>query len=74
VTIICVSFVPEGVSVLPLCKKESYCYVLADLRHESSSPPRTLESWLRIPLEAWMSMCVYSVFVLSCVHSGLATA
>jgi hypothetical protein len=33
----------------------------------------TLESWVRIPLMAWMSMCVYSVFVFSCVGSDLAT-
>jgi hypothetical protein len=37
-------------------------------RHdELSSPAQTLGSWVRIPLEAWMSVCVYSVFVLSCV-------
>jgi hypothetical protein len=24
---------------------------------------RRLESWVRIPLKAWMSVCVYSVFV-----------
>jgi hypothetical protein len=34
------------------------------LRHELSSHARTLGSWARIPLEAWMSGCVYSVFVL----------
>jgi hypothetical protein len=38
------------------------------LRHELSSPARTLGSWVRIPLEAWMSVCVYSVFVLSFVQ------
>jgi hypothetical protein len=37
-----------------------------------SSPAWTLGSWVRIPLEAWMFVCVYSVFVLSCVGSGLA--
>jgi hypothetical protein len=31
---------------------------------------RTLGSWVRIPLEAMMSVCVYSVFVLSCVQEG----
>jgi hypothetical protein len=36
------------------------------LRHELSSSARTLGSWVRIPLEAWMSVCVYSVFVLFC--------
>jgi hypothetical protein len=30
-----------------------------------SSPALTLESWVRIPLEAWMSVCIYSVSVLS---------
>jgi hypothetical protein len=37
------------------------------LRHEPSSPARTLESWVRIQFEAWMSVCVYSVFVLFCM-------
>jgi hypothetical protein len=36
------------------------------LRHELSSLARTLGSWVRIPLKAWMSMYVYSVFVLFC--------
>jgi hypothetical protein len=35
-----------------------------------SSLARTLGSWVRIPLEAWMSVCVYSVFVSG---NGLAT-
>jgi hypothetical protein len=43
------------------------------LRHEMSSPAPTLGSWVRIPLRAWMFACLYSVFVLSCVGSGLAT-
>jgi hypothetical protein len=38
------------------------------LRHKASSPAGTLGSWARIPLEAWISMGVYSVFVLSCVQ------
>jgi hypothetical protein len=38
------------------------------LRHEPSSPARTLRSWVRIPLETWMSVCVYPVFVLFCVQ------
>jgi hypothetical protein len=38
------------------------------LRHEPPSPARTLESCVRIPLKAWMSFCVYSVFVLFCVQ------
>jgi hypothetical protein len=40
---------------------------------EMSSAAQTLESWVRTPLEAWLSTCVYSVFVSSCVGSGLAT-
>jgi hypothetical protein len=43
------------------------------LRHEMSSPAQTLGSWVRIPLEALMSVRVSSVFVLSCVGSGFGT-
>jgi hypothetical protein len=42
------------------------------LKHELSSLAGTLGSWVRIPLKAWISVCVYSVFVLSCIGSGLA--
>jgi hypothetical protein len=42
--------------------------VARGLRHELSSPAQTLGSWVRIPLKAWMSVCLYSVFVLSCVQ------
>jgi hypothetical protein len=38
------------------------------MRHELSSPARTLGSWVRIPLEARMSVCIYSVFALFCVQ------
>jgi hypothetical protein len=41
------------------------------LRHEMSSPVRTLGSWVRIPLKAWIS--AFILFVMSCVRSGLAT-
>jgi hypothetical protein len=34
---------------------------------ELSSPARTLGSWVRITLEAGMSVCIHSVFVLFCV-------
>jgi hypothetical protein len=37
--------------------------------HEMSSRARKLGSWVGIPLEVWMSACVYSVYVLG---SGLA--
>jgi hypothetical protein len=44
------------------------------LRHELPSSARTLGSWVPIPLKAWMSVCVYSVFVwFFCVGSGLTT-
>jgi hypothetical protein len=33
-----------------------------------SSLARTLGSLVRNPLKTWMSVCVYSVFVLSCVQ------
>jgi hypothetical protein len=31
--------------------------------HELSSFARKLGSWVRIPFRAWISVCVYSVFV-----------
>jgi hypothetical protein len=31
-------------------------------------PAQTLGSWVPLPLEAWMSVCVNSVFVLSSVQ------
>jgi hypothetical protein len=40
----------------------------ADLRHEQSSPARTLGSWVGIPLEAWISVCV-----VLCIGRGLTT-
>jgi hypothetical protein len=43
------------------------------LRCELSSLARTLGSWVRIPLKAWMSLCVYCVCVVLCVGSCLAT-
>jgi hypothetical protein len=42
--------------------------------HELPSPARMLNSWVRIPPEAWMPVCVYSVFVLSCAVGGGAAA
>jgi hypothetical protein len=40
------------------------------LRHELSSNARTLGSWVRIAPKAWMSVCVYSVFVLFYVKAA----
>jgi hypothetical protein len=42
------------------------------LTHEHSSPARTLGSWIRIPLEAWMTVCVCVRSIL-CAGSCLAT-
>jgi hypothetical protein len=38
------------------------------LRHELSSAAQTLVSWVQIPLETWMSVCVYFVFMPSSVQ------
>jgi hypothetical protein len=40
-----------------------------DLRHEPTSHSQTLGSWVRIPLETWMSVCVYCLFVVLSVFS-----
>jgi hypothetical protein len=39
------------------------------VRHEPSSPARTLGSWVPKSLETWIFVWVYSVFVLSCVYA-----
>jgi hypothetical protein len=41
------------------------------LRLETSLPAQSLGLWVRFPLEAWMSLRIHSVFVLSCVDSGI---
>jgi hypothetical protein len=41
------------------------------LRHEMSSPAQTLGSWVRIPLETWMSVRLFCVD--SCLATGLIT-
>jgi hypothetical protein len=46
---------------------------IADHRHDLSLRAQMLESWVRITLEAWMTLCVYSVLVLTCVGCGLAS-
>jgi hypothetical protein len=38
-----------------------------DLRHELSSLAQTLGLWVRIQLEAWTSVRLYSLFLLLCV-------
>jgi hypothetical protein len=42
-------------------------------RHVLSSTARTLGSWVRILLEAWMCVCFFFCIVLSGVGNGLAT-
>jgi hypothetical protein len=47
------------------------------LRHELSSLARTLGSWVRIPLKAWIFgvyMRLFCVCVVLCVGGGLATS
>jgi hypothetical protein len=46
--------------------------VNARLRHEMFSPPQTLGSLVRMPLEAWLS--VFNLSLLFCVCRGLAMA
>jgi hypothetical protein len=43
------------------------------LKQELSSSSRILGSWVRISLEAWMSVCVYSVCVALCVARDRTT-
>jgi hypothetical protein len=42
------------------------------LKHDISSLAQALGSWVRIPLEAWMSLRVSSMIVLSWVGCGLS--
>jgi hypothetical protein len=37
------------------------------IRRSQRPLARKLGSWVRIPLKAWIYVCVYSVFVLFCV-------
>jgi hypothetical protein len=43
------------------------------LRHEMSLLSQTLVSWVRIPLETWMSVIISDVSVLTCVGRGHET-
>jgi hypothetical protein len=51
----------------PVWKKSIY-----DLMAIAVDTRSTARDVFRIPLEAWMDTCVFSVFVLSCVGSGFA--
>jgi hypothetical protein len=46
---------------------------LRRLKYELSSLSQTQESWIRIPLEAYISVFVCSVYVVLRVVSGLPT-
>lgn len=43
------------------------------LMQEMFAPSLTSETFARMPFEAWMYVCVLSMFVLSCLLGGLAT-
>jgi hypothetical protein len=43
------------------------------LRHELHLPALTLGSWVRIPLEAWMTVRLFCVCGVLCVGSSFAT-
>jgi hypothetical protein len=34
-------------------------------------PAQTLGSWVKIPLESFMFVCIYSEYIVRCVDSGL---
>jgi hypothetical protein len=53
---------PRSLYLCPSSDTVSWSQSPRGLWHEQSSPARTLGSWVRIPLEAWLS-----VFVLFCV-------
>jgi hypothetical protein len=61
-----VSICCEG--YLHYCHTALYCSSrwLCGLRHEASSLARTLRSWVRIPLKAWMSVYTYILCYLVC--------
>jgi hypothetical protein len=48
--------------------------LLSGLGHELFSPDLMLRSWVRTQLETWMSVCVYSVYIILCVGRGLTTS
>jgi hypothetical protein len=56
---------------LPLRLHHSHVTILLVCAYKEnagpSSPARTFESWVRIPLEAW-SLCAFILFVLFCVY------
>jgi hypothetical protein len=63
---------PSGFCVSSLLRHDVFAYPrlkTSGLRHQMPSPAQTLGSWVRIPLEAQMSVRVSS----ACIGSGLAT-
>jgi hypothetical protein len=60
----------DHIVLLTLCRSQRS----RGLSHGPPSPARTLGSYIRIPLETCMYVCVNSVFsVLPCVDSGIET-
>jgi hypothetical protein len=53
-------------SGIGFCCRSRWSRDLRHERHERSLPARTLGPCFRIPLEAWMSVCVYSVCGVLC--------
>jgi hypothetical protein len=63
------SVVPRPITVTALSKAWTVDSNPKLSRERSQWPlSRKLGLWIRIPLKAWVSVCVYSVFVLSCVQ------
>jgi hypothetical protein len=48
--------------------------VAARSKTEMSSPARMLGSWVRIRLEVWVSVCLYSACAVLCVGKALRRA
>jgi hypothetical protein len=56
-----------GTHKYDVCSSDRRSHWPCGLRHGPSLLTRTLGSWVLIPLKAWMSVCVYSVFVFFCM-------
>jgi hypothetical protein len=55
------------IKALKMCQNSNILERLTFLNRSQCPRARTLGSWVRIPLEARMSVSVYSVYVLFCV-------
>jgi hypothetical protein len=61
---ILISSVPQNMEIRRIIKSRSQWP--RGIGHEMSSLAWTLGSWVRIPLEPWMFVCVYSVCIVLC--------